>query len=67
VGAVIADEFLAKVAAARHADELERLDRLSQLRNEDRARLANQRLHREKVLTSFCRLIYFLQCQEKHF
>lgn len=49
----MADDFLAKVAAARHADELGRLERLSQLRNEDRERLANQRLQREKVLTSF--------------
>ena len=46
---VVPDEFLAKVAAARQADEMDRLERLSQLRDEDRARLANQRLQREKV------------------
>jgi len=47
--AVMPDEFLEKVAAAKQADEMDRLDRLSQLRDEDRARLANQRLQREKV------------------
>jgi len=46
------DEFLAKVAAAKQADEMDRLERLSQLRDEDRARLANQRLQREKVKIS---------------
>jgi len=43
------DEFQAKVSAARRADEQCRLERLAQLRDEDRTRLANQRLHRERV------------------
>jgi len=48
-GTGMPEEFLAKVAAARYADEQQHLQRLSQLRNEDRARLEKQRLHREKV------------------
>jgi len=51
------DEFLEKVAALRQADECERLERLSQLRAEDRARLENQRLRREKVTTKLHNMI----------
>ena len=50
---VVSQEVLAKAAAARHADEKQRLERLTQLRNEDRARLANHRLRREKVKPRF--------------
>lgn len=43
------EELLAKVAAARHCEAQQRLERLSQLRDEDRARLANHRLRRERL------------------
>jgi len=49
---VISEELVAKSAAGRQADEHQRMERLAELRDEDRARLANHRLRREKVKIS---------------
>ena len=50
------EELLAKVAVARHCEAQQRLERLAQLRDEDRARLANHRLRRERVNSGVVRI-----------
>ena len=51
------EEYLAKVAAARHADEQQRVERLNQLRHEDREQLASRRLRRQRVRSTETRRI----------